>query len=490
MRGVYIALVIISWQLLSQGASANPQNNGRPNIVMVVVDDMRFDEFGLGDHSFLETPHIDQLARDGVSFSRAYHATPLCSPNRASLLTGQYASRHGVIDNTSRSQLSHRLELIAGLLQSSGYRTGHIGKWHMGNDPTPRPGYDYWVSFAGHGEIIDPELYEAGELKPVQGYVTDILTERALQFINNSAQYPFFLYIGHKAIHPEARQNDDGSADMSVAREFIPAARHDGRYKSAVTPPVRDLQRYRSSEHSRPLKESLSIRKGLTETNKFWRDWVHSGFAQDTIRKRAEMMLSVDEGLGIIVQALKKKALFDNTLIIFTSDNGYFFGEHGLTIERRYPYEESVRAPLIIKKPKTDKNIKPNVLENMLVASVDLAPTILEYANVTIPVSVQGQSLFKALEGSEEFVRDAVYIEYFAHEKPFPWTAKADYRAIILGTYKLITWTKYNQEYELYDLEADPKEVNDLSNNREYEHTLALMLDRLRHESLTALGLD
>jgi arylsulfatase A-like enzyme len=480
-------MAVFMWSLLPGSTLANPQHKNLPNIVMIVVDDMRFDEFGMGGHPFLETPQIDLLAKEGVSFSRAYAVTPLCSPNRASLLTGQYPSRHGVLDNTSRSNLSHRLELFPGLLQSAGYRTAHIGKWHMGNDPSPRPGYDYWVSYAGQGKLVDPELYEEGKTSVVNGYVTDILTERAVRFIHDSGQQPFFLYVGHKAIHPEASQRNDGSADLSVKREFIPAKRHEGQYKNADVP---TLQKYPVTQDFNPLNESLSIRKTLEKSDERWDTWINSGFSKDTVRERAEMMLSVDESLGEIVKTLQQMALLDNTLIIFTSDNGYFYGEHGLTIERRYPYEEAVKVPLIIKKPKTENTLKSSVIADMLVSSIDLAPTILEYANVDIPASTQGRSLYSLLEGGEKPIRDSVFIEHFAHENPFTWTAKIDYKGMITNQYKLIKWTQYDKEYELYNLEKDPLERNNLADQEAYRSRLTEMLDQLKIETLNAMGLN
>lgn len=483
-------LIVCLWQLTpAQIFAEDLEHHVKPNIVMIVVDDMRFDEFGAARHPFLETPNIDQLSINGISFSRAYHVSPLCSPNRASLLTGQYVSRHGVLDNTSRSNLSHRLELISGMLQSSGYRTAHIGKWHMGNDPTPRPGYDYWVSYAGHGKLFDPELYEEGKTRKVKGYITDILTERAVQFIHDSAQQPFFLYVGHKAVHPEAIQRNDGSADLSVKREYLSAERHKGHYQDSKAADFGNWQRNQTTRNSYPLNESLSIRKKLENSDPRWDAWINSGFSIEVIRARAEMMLSVDEGLGEIVNSLEEKGLLDNTLIIFTSDNGYFFGEHGLTIERRYPYEEAIRAPLIIKKPKTGKSSSVNDLEAMLVASIDLAPTILDYAGIEIPASVQGRSIYNALEGGFDLGRDAVFVEYFAHENPFSWTALIDYKVLIIGSYKLIYWTKYDQEYELYDLANDPMESHNLANDEIYQWRLASMLERLKTESLNAMGM-
>jgi arylsulfatase A-like enzyme len=151
------ALALAATRARAAGNTKGPA--ARPNIVVIVVDDMRFDEYGAAGHPYLETPHIDALAASGATFGNAYHTTPLCSPNRACILTGQYASRHGIVDNTSRSYASHRLHTFARELQRAGYETSHVGKWHMGNDPTPRPGYDHWVSFAGQGDITDPELF-------------------------------------------------------------------------------------------------------------------------------------------------------------------------------------------------------------------------------------------------------------------------------------------------------------------------------------------
>lgn len=201
---------------------------------MIVVDDLRWDELSVMGHPFLQTPNIDRLAHEGALFENAYQVVPLCSPNRASILTGQYPSRHGIIDNVARDQASHKLSLFAGELQKAGYETAHIGKWHMGNDASPRPGYDYWTCLPGQGRSIDPVLYENGQLDTIQGYVTDILTEKAVNFIQKNHERPFFLYLGHKAIHPDLRQLDNGAIDLTSKPQFTPAPRHKGRYRDAT----------------------------------------------------------------------------------------------------------------------------------------------------------------------------------------------------------------------------------------------------------------
>ena len=208
----------------------------RPNVIVLVVDDLRWDELGVMGHPFLETPNIDRLAHEGVLFTNAFQSVPLCSPNRACILTGQYPSRHGIIDNVARNRASHGLQTFPQALQAGGYETAFLGKWHMGNDPTPRPGFDQWVAIPGQGRTMDPELYEDGRIHTVEGYITDVLTDRAVSFIETDREEPFFLYIGHKAIHPDARQLDDGSVDLSVPSTYKPAPRHLGRYEESIFP--------------------------------------------------------------------------------------------------------------------------------------------------------------------------------------------------------------------------------------------------------------
>jgi N-acetylglucosamine-6-sulfatase len=459
----------------------------RPNIVMMVVDDLRFDELGIGGHPYLETPNIDRLAAEGALFTSAYHSTPLCSPNRASILTGQYVSRHGILDNTSRRHASHRLDLFPKDLQKAGYATAHVGKWHMGNDPTPRPGYDYWVSFAGQGKVNDPDLYEGGRTHRVKGYITDIFTDRAIDFMQKSDGNPFFVYIGHKAVHPESKQLDDGSIDLSVPRGFIPAERHKGRYDGKV---IQRRPNYGFSTHERStkpvIKEALDIRRVL-ENDEAWAKEINPGVSEDTIRRRAEMMLAVDEGVGRIVATLEDMGELDNTLIIFTSDNGYFYGEHGLTVERRLPYEEAIRTPLLIRYPKL---VKPGTKVDSPVVSIDLAPTVLDVVGVEIPKHVQGKSLVPLLKGETDKVHDAVLIEFYSHENPFPWTAKLDYRVVRKGKYKYIRWIRFEDEAELYDLDKDPYELDNLVQDPDMAGVIEDLKKDMRRLVLESLGLQ
>src|SRR5688500_9274931 len=208
----------------------------KPNLLVILVDDLRYDEFGAGGHPYMKTPHIDRIAHEGALFERAFHTTPICSPNRASILTGQYASRHGIIDNVARDAASHRLPNYHLELQRLGYETAHIGKWHMGNDGKPRPGYDYWIAYDGHGRLFDPNLNVNGTYVPHQGYVTDIMNLMAVDFVKRKHAKPWSLFFAHKAVHPDAEQAADGTFKMSALGAYVVADRHKGLYADAVFP--------------------------------------------------------------------------------------------------------------------------------------------------------------------------------------------------------------------------------------------------------------
>jgi arylsulfatase A-like enzyme len=451
----------------------------RPNILCVVVDDLRWDEYGAGGHPYLKTPNIDRLAREGALFTRAFHATPLCSPNRACLLTGQYTARHCVYNNEDRSLLSHLLSTFPQELQRSGYTTGLVGKWHMGNDPTPRPGFDYWVSFPGQGKIIDPELYEDGRLQKVAGYVTDLLTDRALGFIRRQrdVQRPYFLYLAHKAVHPDAIQRNDGSFDTAYGTHYIAAERHRGRYKNENFPRSNIAKSAAQGVLGSLMVQRFLERKESEATVREFGDILDPGMAEQSIRDRAEMILAVDEGLGSILSELEESGDIHNTLIVLTSDNGFFFGEHGLSVERRLPYEESIRAPLLVWYPPA---VRSATVVDELVSSIDIAPSILQFGGAKIGEQIQGVSFLPLLKagGPRATRRPYVLIENYSDDRPFPWVLDADYRAIRSDRHKLIHWIQHPEFDELYDLKEDPREERNVIK----EHGNHGLVDKLRSE--------
>lgn len=459
----------------------------RPNIIVIVVDDLRWDEMGVAGHPFLETPNIDALARDGAYFTNAFHSVPLCSPNRACILTGQYPSRHGVIDNVARNRLSHRLQTFPQTLQADGYETAFLGKWHMGNDPTPRPGFDTWVAIPGQGRTTDPELFEDGRIHEVPGYITDVLTDRAVSFIEKERDRPFFLYIGHKAIHPDAVQLDDGSIDLTVPGRYMPAPRHRGRYEGESFPPRANVVSGPEELTGKPvLQKALNEKYSPEIMAEFGEEELDPGSSHETVVRRAEMLLAVDDGLGRIVTSLREEGILDDTFILFTSDNGFFYGEHNLSLERRLPYEESIRDPLIIRFPKV---AEPGERIDGLVASVDIAPTILEIAGAPVGDHIQGRSFVPLLLGDETRGRRSVLVEFYTYENPFPWLLDLDYRAVRTDRYKLIHWIHYPAEEELYDLQEDPYEMYNLIADPDMREVAADLRATLRSEVLDAMGL-
>jgi len=460
----------------------------RPNLVVVVVDDLRWDEFHAGGHPYLETPNIDRLAAEGALFTNAFHAVPLCSPNRATLLTGQFPSRHGIIDNLARDLTSHHLETFNIPLQAAGYRTAFLGKWHMGNDPTPRPGWDYWVAMPGQGHATDPELFEDGKLHKVTGYTTDLLTDRAVGFLQREHQQPFLLYLAHKAVHPDIVQRNDGSLDPDSDRGYVPAARDEGRYKDKMFPRRETRAEIAADLEGKPaLRHALGNLPAIPDTGTGEHEHPAPPWTgEETIRRRAEMIVGVDASLGRIMATLDSLGILDKTVIVLTSDNGFFFGEHGLTTERRLPYEESIRNPLLMRyPPRIPKGVRPEGLA----LTVDLAPTMLEFAGVPIGINIQGHSLVPLFTATPADWRQGVLVEFYTNEQPFPHLLDMDYRAIRTARYKYIHWIKFPGQDELYDLSTDSLERH----NRAADPTLAGVKSRLKEELgrlvLQSLGL-
>jgi N-acetylglucosamine-6-sulfatase len=437
----------------------------RPNLVFVLVDDMRWDDLGASGHPFIETPNMDRLAREGARFINAFATTPLCSPSRASFLTGQYPHTNGIIDNTARE--SHRLPTFPLELQKSGYRTGFFGKWHMGNDDSPRPGFNHWVAMPGQGEAIDPSLNVDGKRVQEKGYTTDLLTDYVERFIDGSSDQPFLAYLAHKAIHPNVIQQDDGSVKPLPGQPggFVAADRHRGRYVGRPMP-------RRANAFVPPADKPALLQRiaGLPPLGKA------TATTDDEIRGRLEMLLAVDDSLGRIVEALTRKGILDDTLIVFTSDHGYFYGEHGLNEERRLAYEETIRIPLIVRFPRL---ARAGTTPPEMALSIDLAPTLLEAAGVTPGPSIQGRSLVPVLQGKPEGWRTSFLVEYFS-DTVFPRIRTMGYTAVRTARHKYIRFRELRGMDELYDLEADPYELTNLIGRPEAKELLPTMQAELQ----------
>ncbi|MCS7023496.1 MAG: sulfatase [Bryobacteraceae bacterium] len=410
--------------------------------MFILTDDQRWDALGFMGHPCLKTPWLDRVAQEGIRFANAFVTTSLCSPSRASFLTGQYARRHGVKDNTT--EVTH-LESFATVLQRAGYETAQIGKWHMGQS-SQRPGFAYTVTFPGQGVYNDPELTIDGKLQKVPGYLTDILTDFAVEWIRRPRRAPFLLFLGHKAPHLPT----------------IPAPRHESVCADVVLPSPPNA---RDDLGQKPAWVSLradSKTGGMRRTP----DYVQ------VYRKYLQTLPAVDDSLGRIYQALEAAGQLQDTVLIFASDNGFFHGEHYFT-NKRAAYEESIRIPLLVRYPRL---IRAGTVSPSMVLNLDIAPTILSLAGLPVPPSMQGKSLLPLFRNPRQQLRDRFFYEYY-QEPGFKETPTLE--AMRTLRWKYITAPGLADSEELYDLVRDPYELRNLARS-----SGAAPLDRIRQEFL------
>ena len=445
----------------------------RPNIVFVLVDDLRWDELGVAGHPYVETPNIDRIAREGAWFQRAFTTTPLCSPSRATFLTGLYPHKNGITDNTARNEQSHRLETFPKMLSAAGYETAFIGKWHMGNDDTPRPGWTTWAAMKGQGEAINPEFNIDGERRQIEGYVTDILTNLSVDFVSEERDVPFLLYLSHKALHPNVTQADDGSSGPSPSGVpgFIAADRHKGRYANETVPrrPNSGVVPADRPALMRTIGDLPPLGDGTVTPD-------------DTIRDRQEMLLAVDESLGAVLEAIDGLGKLDDTIVVVTSDHGFWYGEHGLSNERRLSYEEALRIPMMMRYP---GRVAAGSRPGQMVVSLDIAPTMLELAGETPPDSLHGRSLVPILAGESPEWRSSFLGEYYS-DTVFERMDRMGYKAVRTDRHKYIRYEDQEGMDELYDLVADPYELRNLIDDPRYAEVRAELdaeLNRLLEET-------
>jgi N-acetylglucosamine-6-sulfatase len=415
-------------------AGAAPPTDGARNIVFILTDDQRYDALGFMGHPFLETPHLDELARNGMVFENAFVTTALCSPSRACILTGLYTHAHGVRDNLS--PLDDSLMTFPQELRKAGYETAYVGKWHMGGESDePRPGFDRWVSFRGQGVYVNPQFNVDGERVKREGYVTDLITDYAEEFLRKPREKPFCLYVGHKAVHAE----------------FRPAPRHKGCYADKVYPPPASMANTDENYAGKPDWVRAQRQSWHGVDGMYNREVQYDPFTRDY----AETLRAVDDSVGRIVATLKELGLLESTLVVFTSDNGFQFGEHGL-IDKRTMYETSIRVPLIAHCPGL---FAGGQRRKEMVVNLDFAPTFLELAGCKVPEGLHGRSFLPLLKGEATPWREAFLYEYF-WERDFPQTPTVF--GVRTDRYKFMQYHGVWDRYELYDLENDPDEMHNL----------------------------
>ncbi len=428
----------------------------KPNIIFILSDDHRFDFMGFtGAVEGLETPNLDRIARNGAHFPNAFVSTALCSPSRASILTGQYAHTHTIVDNAA--PIPEGITFFPKTLQSQGYETGFLGKWHMGDaDDKPQEGFDYWLSFKGQGVYDSPTFNINGKQvsHPEGSYTSDLLTDYSIEWLESrDSDKPFFLYLSHKAVHAE----------------FQPAARHKGLHKDTpvVTPPSMYLTATDESPYFSDREKHITtpvnykdIPEWVRRQRFSWHGVDHMYHGQipfdEFYRLYLETLMGVDESVGRILDWVESNGLKDNTLIIYMGDNGFSFGEHGL-IDKRHAYEESMKVPFLAQFPPL---IEPGSVNTNSVMNIDLAPTFLELAGLAGPKpGIQGLSLLPILKNPQSPWRDKVFYEYY-WEMAFPSTPTIF--AVRTSQYKFIFNHGVWDINELYDLQQDPYEMNNL----------------------------
>lgn len=447
---------------LGAGAAASfssalaQKTQGKPrNIIFILTDDHRYDAMGfLKGQQWLETPTLDAIAREGVYFKNAFVTTSLCSPSRASILTGKYAHKHGIIDNNTA--IPRGTQFFPQLLQKAGYNTAFVGKWHMGGEgDDPQPGFDRWVSFRGQGTYLPSPngLNVDGKRVPQKGYITSELTDYALDWIRQQKKdKPYFLYLSHKAVHAE----------------FVPPDKYKGKYKSKEFVYPKTMAATGEYAQGRP--------RWVSDQRNSWHGVeypYHSNLnIADYYKQCMETLSGVDDSTGVVLDELRKRGELDSTLVVYMGDNGFAFGEHGL-IDKRTAYEESMRVPLLARCPELFGGGRT---VNQVVANLDLMPTFLEAAGVKAPEGGDGASWLPLTQGKETSWRKELLYEYY-WERNFPQTPTI--HALRGDRYKFIRYQGVWDVDELYDLQQDPIESRNLINSAEHQAIAKQMRSRL-----------
>lgn len=465
MKEKLTLMLVCVWAYTAQAVvpvpdSVQPQRikGSQPrNVVFILSDDHRYDAMSFMGHQFAKTPHMDSLAENGVHLKNAFVTTSLCSPSRASILTGLYTFRHRVIDNNRL--VPEGTLFFPQYLQKAGYATAYVGKWHMGGaTDEPRPGFDHWVSFRGQGHYLPPNpnytLNVDGKRVKQKGYITRELTDYALAWLDRQQpeQKPFFLYLSHKAVHAN----------------FTPEKRYEDRFA--------DLPFKRPASEANTEKNYRGKPRWLRDQRNSWHgvDFpYHSELNVERYYKRyCEALCSVDDSIGRVLQKLKDMGIYDETLVIYMGDNGFMFGEHGL-IDKRVAYETSIRVPMLMQCPEL---FRGRTVVDQVVANIDIGPTIMQAMGLQKPGHMDGQSFIPLAQRVDiEWRKYFLYVYYW--EKNFPQSPTVF--SLRGDRYKYITYYGLWDTDELYDIKHDPTESQNLLHQPKFARIAKTMENRL-----------
>lgn len=468
--------ILVCFAAALLGCSSAPQAPSRPNFVYIMTDDHATQMMSAYGSTRASTPNLDRIAEAGILFRNSFCTNSLCAPSRAVLLTGKYSHING--QRSNRDTFDGGQPTFPKMLQEAGYQTAVVGKWHLKSEPT---GFDYWNVLPGQGRYRDPILIEMGERKEHQGYVTDIITDLAMDWIRErDPEKPFLLLYHHKAPHAE----------------WIPDAKHESLFEDEQ---IAQPETFNDDYSGRAAPVQMATNRLVPDLLSRWRTWGASRAKEDPgdlqgdelrqwmyqqyIKDYKRVMVSVDENVGRMLDFLDEQGLSGNTMVIYTSDNGKFLGDHFM-FDKRLMYEEPLRIPLVIRYPPA---IAAGSQTSAFSLNVDYAPTILDYAGVAIPEDMQGRSLRPILEGGQpEDWRQSIYYHYF--EPPRGHNVALHY-GVRTDRYKLIHYygSGYGGEptWELLDLEKDPKEYQNVYEDPAYAEVVSELkteLSRLREQ--------
>jgi arylsulfatase A-like enzyme len=480
--------------LLIAFCAATPQ---RPNIIYIMSDDHDADAISAYNKKFIQTPNIDRLAKEGIRFNKAFVGNSICSPVRATVLTGQHSHKNGVRDNRTRFD-SSRITLPK-ILQQAGYQTAIIGKWHLHSYPT---GFDYWKILPGQGLYVNPRLITMqGDTITQQGYATDVITDEALLWLDKRDRFkPFVLFFHHKAPHryffpalkylkafsqktfpePPTLYNDTfsrGSAwrlqTMSILHDMRLSTdlKVDPDYLSSnpwLRPDSEEIVGYNAIMGRLPADQRKQYEEMYAERGKILRDKKPEGKAllkykyQWYMQDYLACVASLDESVGRLLDYLDKNNLSENTVVIYTSDQGFYLGENGW-FDKRFAYDVSMGTPLLIKWP---GQVKPGAVSNTMVQNIDFAPTMLDITGIPVPEWMQGLSLKPLMTGTQKTLpRKYLYYHYYEYSRDH---TVIPHLAVRGERYKLIYFYTVH-EWELYDLKKDPDEQKNLIKSSAYQ---------------------
>lgn len=493
-------LITVTMLALMGSMSAADADNSRPNILFIFSDDHAIKTISAyGDNPLTKhapTPNIDRIANEGALFENNFCANSICAPSRACVLTGKHSHMNGQLKNVQKA-FDGSQQTFPKLFQQAGYQTAIFGKWHLVSEPT---GFDKWMIYPGQGHYYNPDFLTADGKKKIEGYSVEVVTDLILDWLqkNQNSSEPFMLMCQYKAPHrwwmpgpkylnkfdevtfpePDSLFDDYTGRTSSAAKHKMGIDQHMNERDLKLTKKAARLTPAQQQTWDAAYGPKNQTFREATLSGKELVKWKYQRYVKDYLR----CVAAVDDNIGRLLDFLEESGLDQNTIVIYSSDQGFYLGEHGW-FDKRWMYEESLRMPLVMRWPGA---IKPGTRISALTQNIDFAPTLLDAAKIAVPADIQGESMAPLFNGDRSQWRESIYYHYYGsdgHGVPGHYGARND-------RYKLIHFYK-TDEWELFDLQKDPREMESQYNNPEYKGIRERMhkeLDRLRADYKNNFG--